>query len=486
MLFAIDENNIKHEPRPNLHKETPLFCPSCKTSVLSKCGSEKIWHFSHKSTEECDSWSESDPWHLNWQALFPKEQVEIVTGNHRADVISTGGVVIEFQHSYLSSDEAKEREDFYQNMIWLFDAVEPWQDGRLREVNVDNNKNKRIKSFNWEKPKSFIKENYIHYPLLIDIGNNNLIIVLRKSQTNPVFFDGIYISHTNFIRKAASLTIKEAIIEFTDCRFYRLFSDINLDGLTMSEYFKQRHLIIEEWPSIALIRENIKTLKYDLFIYRESVKVNDIRKEINTIKTQLIQIQKIRNNLILESLKDESQKVASIREEIKVIKEYLLDTQKAKEKERQIFLIETEKKVGAIRQQIKGIKDYLVKIQVTEALSKIRNIRRQVGLLKKELIDFQKTDATARENLSKQWLAEWLEKARKERLHKSQAITKIYTQEVDESKLPLNVREEYLKLCSEAQSNGWHISWVIYKCTQQFGKDFEKCVKEQASTVASE
>lgn len=445
MLFAIDENNIKHEPRPNLHKETPLFCPSCKTSVLSKCGSEKIWHFSHKSTKECDSWSESDPWHLNWQALFPKEQVEIVMGNHRADVVSTGGVVIEFQHSYLSSDEAKEREDFYQNMIWVFDAVEPWQNGRLWESNVDTNKNKRIKSFNWEKPKSFIKENYIHYPLLIDIGNDTLIIVLYKSQANPGCFNGIYISHSNFIKRATSLKIKEAIVEFTDHSIsphrYQ-YSRINLNELFMPEYFAQKNIILKE---IKLIQWERKAAQREKEWIRENIA--DIRKDIKKLKNDL---SIYRHNLFLESFKDEIQQV------------------------------------GTIRQQISDIKFDLVRIQIAEASSKIQNIRQQIRRLRKELINFRNTNPTIKESLKKQWLAEWLERVRKERLHKSQATTRIYTQQVDESKLPPNVREEYLKLCSEAQSNGWHVSWVIYKCTQHFGKDFEKCVKEQTSTVASE
>ena len=403
MLFAIDENNIKHEPRPNLHKETPLFCPSCKTSVLSKCGSEKIWHFSHKSTEECDSWSESDPWHLNWQALFPKEQVEIVMENHRADAVSTGGVVIEFQHSYLSSIIAKEREAFYQNMIWVFDAVEPWENGRLKEIDSDTNASSDVKSFYWKSPKSCIKEYYSYYPLLLDVGNNVLIVVYR-SQSIPERFEGIYISHSDFIKKATSLAIREAIAEFTDHHIRSLFSGIDLNNLTMPEYFEQRHIILEKikaeeqkaiverqehkerCASVVFIRKDIKILKHNLFIYRESVKVSAIRKEIKTTKRQLIKIQASRqtkNNLILELLKDDVQKVASIRKEIKAIKKYLLSFQIAEEEKRQIFLFEIEQNVSTIRRQIKEIKDYLVKIQVGEASLKIQRIRRQVKQYKK-------------------------------------------------------------------------------------------------------
>ncbi len=41
---------------------------------------------------------------------------------HRADILGNFDVVIELQHSNISIDEIKKREEFYKKMIWIVDA----------------------------------------------------------------------------------------------------------------------------------------------------------------------------------------------------------------------------------------------------------------------------------------------------------------------------------------------------------------------------
>lgn len=62
--------------------------------------------------------SESD-WHAEWKSRFPEEWREIAVGNHRADVRTESGIVLEFQNSPISLDEVREREAAYQDMIWV-------------------------------------------------------------------------------------------------------------------------------------------------------------------------------------------------------------------------------------------------------------------------------------------------------------------------------------------------------------------------------
>jgi len=98
-------------------------CPLCKEEVIAKCGTIKVWHWSHKADNDCDSWGEGETeWHLNWKNQFPKEQQEVVVGEHRADIKNSKGIVIELQSSSISSDEINEREEFYGDMIWLIDG----------------------------------------------------------------------------------------------------------------------------------------------------------------------------------------------------------------------------------------------------------------------------------------------------------------------------------------------------------------------------
>jgi hypothetical protein len=101
-------------------------CPVCKEPLVAKCGELVVHHWSHKARPDCDSWYEPETeWHRGWKQHWAPDQVEVVIGPHRADVL-VDGTVIEFQHSSISTTEIREREDFYTrevgNMIWVFDA----------------------------------------------------------------------------------------------------------------------------------------------------------------------------------------------------------------------------------------------------------------------------------------------------------------------------------------------------------------------------
>jgi hypothetical protein len=93
--------------------------------VTAKCGKVKIHHWAHESIQSCDPWSEHiGEWHKSWQDIVLEEYVEVSMGAHRADIQNTRGTVIELQHSPISPDEIACREEFYGDMIWVFDATE--------------------------------------------------------------------------------------------------------------------------------------------------------------------------------------------------------------------------------------------------------------------------------------------------------------------------------------------------------------------------
>jgi hypothetical protein len=125
MRFALVSAH-KTDPQPKLHGQ----CPHCGEAVISKCGKVKVWHWSHKSTKICDPWWENETeWHRAWKDKFPKEWQEISaldpeTGEtHIADVKTSYGLVVEFQHSPMPSEEMAAREHFYGNMIWIVDGL---------------------------------------------------------------------------------------------------------------------------------------------------------------------------------------------------------------------------------------------------------------------------------------------------------------------------------------------------------------------------
>ena len=105
-------------------------CPGCGAPVIAKCGTHKVHHWAHKGVKMCDNWWEPETeWHRAWKNNFPKEWQEIFlpdeqTGEkHIADVKTEHGLVIEFQHSHIKSEERISREKFYRNMVWIVDGT---------------------------------------------------------------------------------------------------------------------------------------------------------------------------------------------------------------------------------------------------------------------------------------------------------------------------------------------------------------------------
>lgn len=139
-------------------------CPGCGQEVIAKCGDIVTWHWAHKASD-CDSWVEGETdWHLAWKRRFKNVEVTIRRDEqwHRADAMTESGWVVEFQHSYLSPAEIHVREEFYGNMIWVFDvtkarAEDAWGDSRLwlyREHDARAKEN--YVTFRWKHPRKSI------------------------------------------------------------------------------------------------------------------------------------------------------------------------------------------------------------------------------------------------------------------------------------------------------------------------------------------
>jgi competence protein CoiA len=117
--FAVVEGERREAQPGQLAK-----CPHCGGAVIAKCGDHRVWHWAHQGSHTCDPWWESETeWHRAWKDHFPKSWQEIRRSKdgemHIADVMTEGGMVIEFQHSYLRREEREARESFYQKMVWV-------------------------------------------------------------------------------------------------------------------------------------------------------------------------------------------------------------------------------------------------------------------------------------------------------------------------------------------------------------------------------
>lgn len=120
MEFALSETG----ERIKATKQAKGFCDLCKKPLIPRCGSFNRPHWAHKAGKDCDPWWETETdWHRGWKNLvsedFRERTIEKAGVKHRADIRLLSGIVVELQHSPLSYDERCEREQFYENMIWI-------------------------------------------------------------------------------------------------------------------------------------------------------------------------------------------------------------------------------------------------------------------------------------------------------------------------------------------------------------------------------
>lgn len=130
MQFAIGEDG-KRVNANNAKKGVKYFCPMCRRGVTFRNCTLKMKHFAHTPDDPCiDSWHhDMSEWHYTMQEYFDEQYREVVVEKdgivHRADVLMNG-VVIEFQHSPLSPEEFKARNDFYTScgyrVVWVIDV----------------------------------------------------------------------------------------------------------------------------------------------------------------------------------------------------------------------------------------------------------------------------------------------------------------------------------------------------------------------------
>lgn len=210
------------------------FCPVCSAPVIAKCGESRIHHWAHKSHNSCDQWWENETaWHRNWKNLFPEQWQEKVFVNaqtgerHIADVVTPHNLIIEFQHSHISSEERQSREAFYtqenRRMMWVVDGSRLKNDYKrfLNNFNCCNKLGKGI--FRIIEPTKIFNNAWCSssVPVIFDFRGGfmekeeveNILFCLLPQQNNSSIFIGL--DRNNFVNFVADGTILN--------RIYRLF-----------------------------------------------------------------------------------------------------------------------------------------------------------------------------------------------------------------------------------------------------------------------
>ena len=217
MKYALVDN-VKTEAS----KGARGICQVCGSSVIAKCGEIRESHWAHKNIGHCDTWWEPETeWHRAWKNRFPNDWQEIPftdkrTGErHIADVCTSHGLVIEFQHSKIEAQECTSREAFYKNMVWVVDGARLKGDYPrfLKARKYLQKISDRLYSIDFPRicfPTDWIESSV---PVIFDFLGNEVILdpTDRRQQLYCLFPLGnkrgaqiIEISRQEFIRRATS------------------------------------------------------------------------------------------------------------------------------------------------------------------------------------------------------------------------------------------------------------------------------------------
>jgi hypothetical protein len=161
------------------------LCPECKTGVYARMPAFAIRHWAHfplpeGETRDCARGDAGGmtAWHYAWQnERNDLDLIEVSRDNHRADVVNTDGVVIEFQHSPISPEDVKDREQFWRKGIWVIDGT-PHEDGSIRvELSrlPDQKPDDPYCSFRWSRAPQVLYT--AKWPVWIDTGDRGLVQV---------------------------------------------------------------------------------------------------------------------------------------------------------------------------------------------------------------------------------------------------------------------------------------------------------------------
>lgn len=201
MKFAL-VNGQRQEAQPKLLG----VCQICERPMVSKCGERRIWHWAHQAGSACDPWWENETeWHRAWKAQFPEDWQEIIHRaengeKHIADVKTSQGWVIEFQHSHIQFEERRSRDAFYPKLVWVVDGTRRKRDrtqlGKAwKEGTQINQFTRRVSSDGCALVREWVGS---HTPVYFDFGNDSLLWLLP----NPLS-DWAYVAvypRTEFIK----------------------------------------------------------------------------------------------------------------------------------------------------------------------------------------------------------------------------------------------------------------------------------------------
>jgi len=199
MLYAKTFDGQKVKASPSLKEsQTKVFCPFCdplsERPLRHNCGSQKIPYFSHPPGTFCNEYGKETDWHLEWKQKVHSDYCEVIMERngirHIADIKNNCNLVIELQHSKISQIDIEDREAFYDDMVWLFDATNPTPKEKLekpckRIIDItlyrvyDPKSDVVFYEYHWKRARQWILNT--KKPLFLDMGDDFIFYIPNGS-----------------------------------------------------------------------------------------------------------------------------------------------------------------------------------------------------------------------------------------------------------------------------------------------------------------
>lgn len=184
MKFAVDTDGKRIQATVSGARANE---PGTNWPVVAKVGEVMMPHWARLPGGTPDPWSEPETeWHRTWkERLVPDDWQEYTFpgGQHRADAIGAGGVVVEFQHSSIDPLTIRARETYYlahaKGLVWVFDA----QGWALDKETLLKAKDGKAIEIRWRSPRMSLFE--VSCPMYLDVGNGMMFEVQHISTASP-------------------------------------------------------------------------------------------------------------------------------------------------------------------------------------------------------------------------------------------------------------------------------------------------------------
>lgn len=196
-----------------------ITCKFCNSKLIAKRGKILIHHFAHVTLENCDNWyyGEKSKWHTMWQNICDSDSVEYIIKKdgikHIADIYyKDKDLVIEIQKSCINSDDIKNREEFYGNMLWIVRL------GDIEPPNIGNNFVilKTQKKFFREMTKDvYFDSKYGLFKRVLDLKSGYYVCEMVNTK---LFLKDKFIG---VLKKSVKKTVKKLSKNIVDCPNYQ-------------------------------------------------------------------------------------------------------------------------------------------------------------------------------------------------------------------------------------------------------------------------